>query len=358
MADLKEQALSLTQRLEKVKSMSDLQAKTAERARLQSLVDAAGFWNDAESAQVIMKTMGRLNNEITQIEKMDRELAEAQEFIELDDASLQDDLTAKLSAIEQELAALELLQMFSGSYDHADAVLSIHAGTGGIDAQDWAQMLERMYLRYFEKKGWKATILHMSDGEEGGIKSADIEVTGERVYGHLKAEHGVHRLVRLSPFNSNHTRETSFSLVEVVPLLDQLSGVAIKDEEIRLDTFRARGHGGQGVNTTDSAVRITHLATGLVVSCQNERSQLQNKRVAMQILQSRLQVLQDAEFQAELKSTKGEYKQGSWGNQIRSYVLQPYTMVKDHRTDHEVSDTGKVLDGDLDEFILAWLTSR
>ncbi|OIP97460.1 peptide chain release factor 2 [Candidatus Wirthbacteria bacterium CG2_30_54_11] len=305
-----------------------------------------------------MKVMGRLNNEITRIEKVEGELAEIREFIELNDPSLVSDLTEKMQTLEQELGSMELLQMFSGTYDQSDAVLSIHAGTGGIDAQDWAQMLERMYLRYFEKKGWKATLLHMSDGEEGGIKSADIEVSGERVYGHLKAEHGVHRLVRLSPFNSNHTRETSFSLVEVVPLLDQLSGVAVQDEEIRIDTFRARGHGGQGVNTTDSAVRITHLSTGLVVSCQNERSQLQNKRVAMQIILSRLQLLQDEKFQSDLKSTKGEYKQGSWGNQIRSYVLQPYTMVKDHRTEHEVSDVGRVLDGDLDEFILAWLTSR
>jgi len=358
MAELLEIADALGARLAKVKDMSDLQAKMAERARLQSLIDVPTFWDDAEAAQGTMKVMGRLNNEITRIEKVEGELAEIREFIELNDPSLVSDLTEKMQTLEQELGSMELLQMFSGTYDQSDAVLSIHAGTGGIDAQDWAQMLERMYLRYFEKKGWKATLLHMSDGEEGGIKSADIEVSGERVYGHLKAEHGVHRLVRLSPFNSNHTRETSFSLVEVVPLLDQLSGVAVQDEEIRIDTFRARGHGGQGVNTTDSAVRITHLSTGLVVSCQNERSQLQNKRVAMQIILSRLQLLQDEKFQSDLKSTKGEYKQGSWGNQIRSYVLQPYTMVKDHRTEHEVSDVGRVLDGDLDEFILAWLTSR
>lgn len=248
----------------------------------------------------------------------------------------------------------ETLLNFSGEYDHSDVVLSIRCGAGGTDAQDWAEMLLRMYLKYFEQKGFDAKIIDESRGKETGIKSVELQVKGNFTYGYLKGEHGVHRLVRLSPFNVAKTRETSFASVEVVPLIPE-NKIEIDEKDLKIDTFRAGGPGGQHVNTTSSAVRITHLPTGVVVVCQNERSQMQNKQLAMQILKAKVYKKQEEERQKNISDLRGERKEAAFGNQIRSYVLHPYTMVKDHRTGYNVSQADKVLDGNLDEFIKSYL---
>lgn len=250
------------------------------------------------------------------------------------------------------------LLYLSGKYDHHDALLTFHAGTGGTDAQDWTEMLIRMMLRFCERQEWTVTILDQSFGEEAGVKSATMEVVGPMAYGLLRSEHGVHRLVRQSPFNSGQSRETSFAMIEVTPIIETGMDISVDQEDLRIDVFRAGGKGGQGVNTTDSAVRITHLPTGLVVQCQNERSQLQNKQHAMKVLLSKLAELKEREQVKELSDIKGKRTEIAWGNQIRSYVLHPYKMVKDHRTEVETSQVEKVLDGDLMMFIEGWLRQQ
>jgi peptide chain release factor 2 len=253
---------------------------------------------------------------------------------------------------------MEFATLMGDEYDERDAIVAVHAGAGGTDAQDWAEMLLRMYFRYAERKGWKVKLLDESRGGEAGIKSATFAVEGRYAFGHFKAEAGVHRLVRLSPFNADQLRQTSFALLEVLPELGDLKEIKIEDKDIRIDTFLAGGHGGQGVQTTYSAVRITHLPTGLVVTCQNERSQTQNKETAMRILKARLHARYLAERDAEKKKLRGEHHSAEWGNQIRSYVIHPYQMVKDHRTKHETTETQDVLDGDLDPFVEAYLRSQ
>ncbi len=266
-------------------------------------------------------------------------------------------VTNQAQQLLDDIELFETITLLGGRYDNQNAILTIHAGTGGVDAQDWAQMLFRMYSRFIERQQWQVKLYDLSAAEEAGIKTATLHISGEFVYGMLKSETGVHRLVRNSPFNSKHSRETSFALVEVVPELDDTSEITIRPEDIRVDVFRAGGHGGQGVNTTDSAVRITHMASGIVVQCQNERSQLQNREIAMKALRNRLLTIQLAEKQQELQELKGSHK-NSWGHQIRSYVMQPYTMVKDHRTNTEMTDVNKVLDGDIMQFIEAYLRAK
>jgi peptide chain release factor 2 len=286
-------------------------------------------------------------------------LSDLEELSKLEDFDVKEerDIMRQVETLATEIGEWEFRLLFAGAHDRGDALLSIHAGAGGVDAQDWAEMLLRMYLRYAEQNGFKAHVIDESRGGEAGIKSVTIEVTGEYAYGYLRTEAGVHRLVRLSPFNANQLRQTSFALVEVLPVLEDTAEVAVKPEELRIDTYRASGAGGQHVNKTDSAVRITHLATGIVACSQSERSQLQNREQAMKLLVGKLYKRQLEEREQETKALKGEHKSAEWGNQIRSYVLHPYNLVKDHRTKVETADTAKVLDGGIGMFIESALKS-
>jgi len=288
---------------------------------------------------------------------VEKEAADAAELVSLGDSSLQAEIESEVKKLASLLDGMELERAFSGEYDDRNAILSIHAGAGGTESQDWAQMLMRMYLRWAERRGYQVKVLDVSPGEEAGIKSTVIDVSGDYATGYLKSEHGVHRLVRLSPFDADHARHTSFALVEVMPEAEADVDVKVAPDDLKVDTFRSSGPGGQHMQKTSSAVRLTHLPTGLTVSCQSERSQHQNKEIAMKILLSRLlevELVRRAEERAKLK---GKRIAAGWGNQIRSYVLHPYKMVKDHRTDYQTSDTEAVLDGELDGFVSAYLRS-
>ena len=306
-----------------------------------------------------MKRLAEVNATVETWRGLERRTADLRELVELaeaeEDTTLTGDLERDTAALAARLDRLELELTFAGPYDARSAILAIHAGAGGTESQDWAEMLLRMYLRWAERRDFQAQVLGLTTGEEAGLKSATVEVDGRLAYGYLKAERGVHRLVRLSPFDANHARHTSFALVEVMPEAESSAEVKIDPEELRIDVFRASGHGGQNVQKNATAIRITHLPTGLVAICQNERSQLRNKQSAMHVLEARLleqQLERNAEERARLK---GEHVAAGWGNQIRSYVLHPYKMVKDHRTTFETSDAEAVLDGDLDPLITAYL---
>jgi peptide chain release factor 2 len=303
-----------------------------------------------------MKQYNTIKSELDSWRSFSRHLGDTLELAQMDDESLRADLEAETSAIEAELEKRSFTAMLSGKYDHDAAILAIHAGAGGTDSQDWAAMLERMYLRWAEERGYATEILDLTEGEEAGIKSVTIAVDGEYAFGYLRSEKGVHRLVRLSPFDAAHRRHTSFALVEVLPqvAMDDAE-VNIDPGDIKMDVYRSSGAGGQNVQKNATAVRITHLPTGIVVTCQNERSQTQNREFAMRILRARLLELKQAEKEEERAVLRGEYTKAEWGSQIRSYVLHPYQMVKDHRTEHESGNTQAVLDGDLDEFMEAYL---
>ena len=294
--------------------------------------------------------------------ELEKKAADLQEMIVLaigeEDYSLKEEIQLELKKLSSRFEQLESQQLFTGDYDSRNAMLALHAGAGGTESQDWANMLLRMYLRWAERHDYKAEVLDVSPGEEAGIKSAIVEIKGDYVYGYLKSEHGVHRLVRLSPFDADHARHTSFVLAEVLPEAEETVDVKIDPEDLRIDTFRSSGPGGQHMQKTSSAVRITHLPTGLVATCQGQRSQHQNKEAALKILYSRLLELDRKKKGEERAKLKGERIEASWGNQIRSYVLHPYKMVKDHRTDYEVHDTEAVLDGELDGFITDYLRSK
>ncbi len=274
---------------------------------------------------------------------------------EEDDLDSAEMIEGEFKSVKKRLANFEMKTFFNGKYDQSDVILEIHSGAGGDDAQDWAEMLLRMYLRFCEKRNWKTKILNKTEGGEAGIKNVILEISGEMAYGNLKSEKGVHRLVRQSPFNADALRQTSFASVEIWPVLDKNSEIEINSSDLRIDTFRSSGAGGQSVNTTDSAVRITYLPTNTVVTCQDERSQLKNKEAAMKVLKARLYEYFEQQQKAKEQEIKGEYKSAEWGNQIRSYVFHPYKLVKDHRTNFEVSDVEGVMNGDLDEFVESYL---
>ncbi len=305
-----------------------------------------------------MRRLSRLQEEVASWEALAARIEDILELAALDDQSLRAELEAELEQIQAAVEAKEFRALLSGEYDAEDAILAIHAGAGGTDSQDWAQMLQRMYLRWAERHGYETEILDLSEGEEAGIKSVTIAVNGDYAYGYLKAERGVHRLVRLSPFDSAHRRHTSFALVEVYPQVESNQDVEINSNDLRIDTFRSAGAGGQNVQKNETAVRITHIPTGIVVTCQNERSQTQNKENAMRVLRARLLDLMRKQQAEELAQIKGDYVKAEWGSQIRSYVLHPYQMVKDHRTGVEIGNAQAVLDGDLDPFIEAYLRQQ
>ena len=317
---------------------------------------APGFWDDQANATRISTEHSRLTRKLDRYERLQGEFADAGELLSLGEDK--DEIGQLVASLEGELARLEEDALFTGEYDTGDAVLEIHAGTGGTDAQDWADMLLRMYLRWASDRGFATEVLEASPGEEAGLKSATVTVKGENAYGTLKAERGVHRLVRMSPFDSAHRRHTAFAQVVVAPLLPDDAPIEIDEADLRIDTYRSSGAGGQHVNKTDSAVRITHLPTGIVVQCQNERSQTSNKATAMRILRSRLAELEEEKREAELARERGAAQDIGFGSQIRSYWLHPNQLVKDHRTKYEVGNTQAVLDGELDGFVHAYLLAK
>lgn len=335
----------------------DIYKMAQEHENLIQQSQASGFWEDNLAASKIMQRISSLEVQTKPWLELKTGVAELLELANMKDASLQPEIEQQLNQLLKKYENLKKQMRFSGKYDAHNAVLNIHAGAGGTDAQDWAQMLLRMYTRWAENNNIKVSTLDESAGEEAGLKSASLKMAGINAFGKLKGEHGVHRLVRLSPFNANNLRQTSFAKVEVLPEIDQPEAVPIDEKDLKIDVYRAGGHGGQSVNTTDSAVRITHAPTGLVVAIQNERSQLQNKETAMTILRSKLAQLQIEQHAEQISELKGPNEQAAWGNQIRSYVLHPYTMVKDLRTKHETSQAQAVLDGDLDPFLNAFIES-
>ena len=320
------------------------------------------FWNDPTEAQAVMRRLGAKKNLVNAWRELEKNAVDLREMIllaiEEEDHSLEEEIQRELKKLNSQFEQLESQQLFTGDYDSRNAMVALHAGAGGTESQDWANMLLRMYLRWAERHNYKAEVLDVSPGEEAGIKSAIVEINGDYVYGYLKGEHGVHRLVRLSPFDADHARHTSFVLVEVLPEAEGTVDIKIAPEDLRIDTFRSSGPGGQHMQKTSSAVRITHLPTGLVATCQGQRSQHQNKEAALRILYSRLLDLDREKKEEERAKLKGDRIEAGWGNQIRSYVLHPYKMVKDHRTDYEVHNAEAVLDGELDGFITDYLRSR
>jgi len=314
------------------------------------------FWNDSQSAGKIMQEIEELKKEIGEIGEIEKRLDEIEELAKIiENKKDEKEIEREIREIGEIIEKLEFKTLFSDEYDRNDAIVTIMSGAGGVDAQDWSEMLLRMYLKWSEKNNFKARLLDETRGQEAGIKSATLEISGAFAYGYLKSEAGVHRLVRLSPFNADNLRQTSFALVEVMPVIAEIKEVKINPQDLRVDVYRSSGAGGQSVNTTDSAVRITHLPTGVVVSCQNERSQLQNKEQAMKILRAKLHKKYLEDLEIEKMKLRGEQPSAEWGSQIRSYVIHPYKMVKDHRTKYETAGAESVLEGNLNEFMESYL---
>lgn len=350
--DSKERFDSLAQRLEQARSYLQLDAKREELAKLDEETSQPGFWDDTSRAQALSRQASSLRNTLSQYGKAESLLADAEVALELDMDEDADEIAAELDGL---LSEVELSSWFNGEYDHGDAIVSVNPGQGGLEAQDWADMLYRMYLRYAQRKGFGVEVLDAPAGEVVGIDHATFIVSGPDAYGLLRAENGTHRLVRISPMDEKQRRHTTFASVEVLPVLPDDLDVSINDSDLRIDVFRSSGPGGQSVNTTDSAVRITHLPTGTVVSCQNEKSQIQNRETAMKILRSRLYELERAKRESEIAALRGDKTEASWGNQIRNYVLYPYQLIKDVRTGHETGNVSAVLEeGDLDPYIMAY----
>jgi peptide chain release factor 2 len=357
---------------EDLKSKIDFPSKENEIKSLEGEMNEPDFWQDQKRAKWISQKVADLKSEVGEWEILEKGINELLALAKEDEADtsvdLEKEIEDKYHELKRQFQKLEISTILNGKYDANDAVITIYAGAGGVEAQDWAEMLLRMYLRFCERRGWSTSIIDQSKGTEAGLKSATLEVSarggpafggqGNYAYGYLKAESGVHRLVRLSPFDADHARHTSFAMVEVIPEIEQSTEIGINDQDLKIETSTSRGHGGQSVNTTYSAVRITHLPTGIKVSCQNERSQAQNKATALKILQGKLARYYEAKLEEERQILRGELTQAAWGNQIRSYVLHPYKMVKDHRTDYEEKEPDKVLDGGLDGFIEIYLKEQ
>ncbi|PKO09359.1 MAG: peptide chain release factor 2 [Chloroflexi bacterium HGW-Chloroflexi-2] len=337
-------------------SIFDLPEKKSRLSELEKLAENPDLWENREKAQGILKKIVDLREEINDLEKLKLQITDSHDLALLGDESIRPDLERELVDIEHKLGQLELSTLLSEEYDHGNALLAIHAGAGGTDSQDWAEMLERMYLRWAEKNNFKAEILDRSVGEEAGIKSVTIAIDGRYAYGYLKSEKGVHRLVRLSPFDAAHRRHTSFAQVEILPDIDQDNmPIDVPQEDVRIDIFKSSGAGGQNVQKNSTAIRLLHIPTGIIVTCQNERSQLQNRENAFRVLKAKLLEIRRVEQEKELSKLRGVYQKAEWGSQIRSYVLHPYQLAKDHRTEFEAGNVNAVLDGDLNGFIEAYL---
>ena len=345
-----------------VKDLEEALAIDASRKRVQELehtMSRPGFYDDAELSKKVFDEVGDLKGKLTRFEKLQGLYDDAETMLVMLDEEYDPEMVPEaeeaVNAVGKAVDELQLMTMLNGEYDHSNAILTFHAGTGGTEAQDWAEMLYRMYTRWAERKGFTIEELDFLDGDEAGVKSVTFQVNGENAYGYLKSEKGVHRLVRISPFNAAGKRQTSFVSCDVMPDIDKEIDVEVRDEDIRIDTYRSSGAGGQHINKTSSAIRITHMPTGIVVTCQNERSQFQNKDKAMQMLKAKLYMLKLQEQADKLSDIRGEVTEIGWGNQIRSYVMQPYTMVKDHRTNAETGNVDAVMDGGIDLFINAYL---
>ncbi len=344
--------------MKKLESLFDLSKLKEKLTEINEKVNDSNLWDNPDKAKELLIKKKSAEDSVLEYESIGNEILDIETLIELLEEEESSDfeeeikeLNTQLKDVDEKLSVLKIKILLKGKYDSKGAIVSIHAGTGGVDAMDWSNMLYRMYVRYCEKKGFKVTVVEYQDDTEAGIKSATLIVEGENAYGYLKNEHGVHRLVRISPFNAAGKRQTSFALVEVTPQVDDDFAVSINPEDLRIDTYRSSGAGGQHVNTTDSAIRITHIPTNVVVTCQNERSQHQNKEVAMKLLGAKLAKLKEEEHKENLNELKGDFSLITWGAQIRSYVFQPYTMVKDHRTGAEKGNVDAVMDGDLEYFI-------
>ncbi len=360
MTELHEKTTELEERLTELEQFFDLGSLRARAEKLTEEMSRPGFWDDQEEAREVSARFSRVEGRLRLLEELRGCLSDSGELLELaeDDKELLSEVEGELRHVEQVLEEQEVARLFAGEYDDGPAILTINPGAGGVDSQDWADMLSRMYRRWAERREFSLEVIEVTEGEEGGIKSATFSIDGEYAFGLLSAERGVHRLVRISPFDAGARRHTSFASVAVAPVIDDAVEVDVDEKELKVDTYRASGAGGQHVNKTDSAVRITHLPSGIVAQCQNERSQHQNREVAMRILRARLFELQREKREQELAAQSGEKANIEWGSQIRSYVLHPYKLVKDVRTGEQTGDVDRVLDGALDPFIYAYLKNR
>jgi peptide chain release factor 2 len=358
--ELKDKTSELEGRLAELEAFFDLEGLRAVAEELGEDMSRPGFWDDPEEAKAVSERFSRVQGRIELLDGLRERLSDSGELLELaeEDGDLLPEVEEELRRVELVLEEQEVARLFAGEYDEGDAILTINSGAGGVDSQDWAEMLARMYQRWAERRGFGLEVIEYTEGEEAGIKSATFTVSGEYAFGLLSAERGVHRLVRISPFDAGARRHTSFASVAVAPVVDEAVEVEIEEKDLKVDTYRASGAGGQHVNKTDSAVRITHLPTGIVAQCQNERSQYQNREVAMRVLRARLFELEREKREQEIAAQSGEKADIEWGSQIRSYVLHPYKLVKDHRTGEETANVDRVLDGDLDAFVYAYLKNR
>ena len=355
----------LTELIPQAKKLGEalnMEALKKQVAELEHKASAPDFWSDMETAQKTMRSCTHMKDKIAKYQTLLQKLEDSQSILDIlaeeEDDDLFQELTENISSARTELAEQTLATLMTGEYDANNAIITLHAGAGGTEAMDWAQMLFRMYSRWAERHGFSVKTLDFVEGDEAGLKSISLLVEGENAYGYLKSETGVHRLVRVSPFDASGRRHTSFASLEVIPEIDESTEVEIRDEDIKMDVYRSSGAGGQHVNKTSSAVRLTHIPTGIVTSCQNERSQLQNRMVALKMLKSKLIEIKEREHLDKIEDIKGEQKDIAWGSQIRSYVFMPYTMVKDHRTNYETGNINAVMDGDLDSFINSYLVAH